>query len=333
MPARRAPAGELVDRPQARSLATRRRILEVAEQHRVPPRVRDVDHRGGRRRRRRQHRYRVLPLSGQAFAPARADRRVGGSRDPAQPPRAREDAFRPRGRRSPQGHRRVPRPAIERAAPQRRAAPGAARAGGARRGRPGAARPHRSARDRAGPRPDRPRAGARRAPAAASTPSPRPSWWRAPCARWRSVCSSTAQWSRGGPRSSASWWTSSTTTSSRDERRRDGRAGRRARPPAQLHGFLVHGLLGQTGFRLVNARPSSPLRERLAGAASGGTVIARGRASAVHLAAPRRVRRGAPPACEALGVLFGSAMRVQMLLLGWVALSCTTQSRSGWSGC
>jgi AcrR family transcriptional regulator len=33
MPARRAPARKLVDRPQARSLATRRRILEVAEQH------------------------------------------------------------------------------------------------------------------------------------------------------------------------------------------------------------------------------------------------------------------------------------------------------------
>lgn len=86
--------------------------------------------------------------------------------------------------------------------------------------------------------------------------------------------------------------------------------------------MLAHGLLGQTGFRLINAPTFLPhFAAELAGAASGGTVMravqSLGQFLSPLLAVSIIEHR---PHAKRMGVVFGSAMRVQILLLGLVAL-------------
>ena len=92
--------------------------------------------------------------------------------------------------------------------------------------------------------------------------------------------------------------------------------------PRNFAALLVHGLLGQTGFRLVNAPTFLPhFASELAGAASGGTVMravqSLGQFLSPLLAVPVVEHR---PHAKRLGVVFGSAMRIQILLLAGVAL-------------
>lgn len=103
-----------------------------------------------------------------------------------------------------------------------------------------------------------------------------------------------------------------------------------ASPPAEIErdlprnfaALLIHGLLGQTGFRLINAPTFLPhFASVLAGNASGGTVMRAvqsfGQFVSPLLAVSMIEHR---PYAKRLGVWFGSAMRVQLLLLGLVAL-------------
>src|SRR5262245_28592775 len=92
--------------------------------------------------------------------------------------------------------------------------------------------------------------------------------------------------------------------------------------PFNFSAMLVHGLLGQTGFRLVNAPTFLPhFAAELAGAASGGTVMravqSLGQFLSPLLAVSMIEHR---PYAKRMGVIFGSAMRVQIALLGLVAL-------------
>ena len=92
--------------------------------------------------------------------------------------------------------------------------------------------------------------------------------------------------------------------------------------PFNFSAMLAHGLLGQTGFRLINAPTFLPhFAAELAGAASGGTVMravqSLGQFLSPLLAVSIIEHR---PHAKRLGVVFGSAMRVQILLLGLVAL-------------
>ena len=92
--------------------------------------------------------------------------------------------------------------------------------------------------------------------------------------------------------------------------------------PRNFTALLVHGLLGQTGFRLVNAPTFLPhFASELAGAASGGTVM-RAVQSLGQFISPLFAVSVVEhrPYAKPLGVMFGSAMRVQLLLLGGVAL-------------
>src|SRR5262245_27767445 len=92
--------------------------------------------------------------------------------------------------------------------------------------------------------------------------------------------------------------------------------------PFNFSAMLVHGLLGQTGFRLVNAPTFLPhFASELAGAASGGSVMravqSLGQFLSPLLAVAIVEHR---PYAKRLGVVFGSAIRLQLLFLGLIAL-------------
>ena len=102
--------------------------------------------------------------------------------------------------------------------------------------------------------------------------------------------------------------------------------------PRNFAALLVHGLLGQTGFRLLNAPTFLPhFASELAGAASGGTVMravqSLGQFLSPLLAVPIVEHR---PYAKRLGVVFGSAMRLQVLLLGLVALLVPDRTLALW---
>ena len=92
--------------------------------------------------------------------------------------------------------------------------------------------------------------------------------------------------------------------------------------PGNFAALLAHGLLGQTGFRLVNAPTFLPhFASQLAGNASGGTVM-RAVQSLGQFLSPLAAVSVVEHRTHAkrLGVVFGSAMRVQILFLALVAL-------------
>jgi len=86
--------------------------------------------------------------------------------------------------------------------------------------------------------------------------------------------------------------------------------------------LLAHGIFGQTGFRLINAPTFLPqFVAELSGNASGAAVMraiqSLGQFLSPLLAASLIEHR---PHAKRLGVIFGAAMRVQILLLGLIAL-------------
>jgi MFS family permease len=92
--------------------------------------------------------------------------------------------------------------------------------------------------------------------------------------------------------------------------------------PRNFSALLAHGLLGQTGFRLINAPTFLPhFASELAGAASGGTVMralqSLGQFLSPLVAVAIVEHR---PYAKRLGVVFGSAIRIQLLFLGLIAL-------------
>jgi MFS family permease len=92
--------------------------------------------------------------------------------------------------------------------------------------------------------------------------------------------------------------------------------------PGNFAALLAHGLLGQTGFRLVNAPTFLPhFASQLAGNASGGTVM-RAVQSLGQFLSPLAAVSVVEHRSHAkrVGVVFGSAMRVQILFLALVAL-------------
>jgi len=92
--------------------------------------------------------------------------------------------------------------------------------------------------------------------------------------------------------------------------------------PGNFAALLAHGLLGQTGFRLVNAPTFLPhFASTLAGSASGSTVMRAVQSLGQFLsplAAVTVVEHR--PHAKRLGIVFGSAMRIQLLFLALVAL-------------
>ncbi len=92
--------------------------------------------------------------------------------------------------------------------------------------------------------------------------------------------------------------------------------------PRNFSALLAHGLLGQTGFRLINAPTFLPhFASELAGAASGGTVM-RALQSVGQFLSPLVAVAIVEhrPYAKRLGVVFGSAIRLQLLFLGLIAL-------------
>ncbi len=92
--------------------------------------------------------------------------------------------------------------------------------------------------------------------------------------------------------------------------------------PRNFSALLAHGLLGQTGFRLINAPTFLPhFASELAGAASGGTVMralqSLGQFLSPLVAVSIVEHR---PYAKRLGVVFGSAIRIQLLFLALIAL-------------
>jgi MFS family permease len=102
--------------------------------------------------------------------------------------------------------------------------------------------------------------------------------------------------------------------------------------PRNFSAMLVHGLLGQTGFRLLNAPTFLPhFASELAGAASGGTVMRAVQSLGQFLSplfAVSVVEHR--PHAKQLGVVFGSAMRIQILLLAGVALFVPDRAVALW---
>ena len=102
--------------------------------------------------------------------------------------------------------------------------------------------------------------------------------------------------------------------------------------PGNFAALLAHGLLGQTGFRLVNAPTFLPhFASQLAGNASGGTVM-RAVQSLGQFLSPLAAVSVVEHRTHAkrLGVVFGSAMRVQILFLALVALFVTQPRVALW---
>lgn len=92
--------------------------------------------------------------------------------------------------------------------------------------------------------------------------------------------------------------------------------------PGNSAALLAHGLLGQTGFRLVNVPTFLPhFASVLAGSASGSTVM-RAMQSLGQFLSPLAAVTVVEhrPHAKRLGVIFGSAMRLQLLFLALVAL-------------
>ncbi len=92
--------------------------------------------------------------------------------------------------------------------------------------------------------------------------------------------------------------------------------------PFNFSALLAHGVFGQTGFRLINAPTFLPhFVAELSGNASGAAVMravqSLGQFLSPLLAASLVEHR---PYAKRLGVIFGSAMRLQLLLLGLIAL-------------
>jgi MFS family permease len=92
--------------------------------------------------------------------------------------------------------------------------------------------------------------------------------------------------------------------------------------PRNFAALLAHGLLGQTGFRLVNAPTFLPhFASELAGSASGGTILRAVQSLGQFvspLAAVSVIEHR--PHVKRMGIVFGSAMRLQLLFLALVAL-------------
>lgn len=92
--------------------------------------------------------------------------------------------------------------------------------------------------------------------------------------------------------------------------------------PRNFSALLLHGLLGQTGFRLINAPTFLPhFAAELAGGPLGATVMralqSLGQFTSPLLAVSIVEHR---PYAKPLGVVYGSALRMQLLFLGLIAL-------------
>ena len=102
--------------------------------------------------------------------------------------------------------------------------------------------------------------------------------------------------------------------------------------PGNFAALLAHGLLGQTGFRLVNAPTFLPhFASELAGSASGGTILRAIQSFGQFLsplAAVSVIEHR--PYLKRVGIVFGSAMRLQLLFLALVALFVPSSSFALW---
>jgi MFS family permease len=102
--------------------------------------------------------------------------------------------------------------------------------------------------------------------------------------------------------------------------------------PHNFAAFLAHGVFGQTGLRLINAPTFLPhFASELAGSASGGTILraVQGLGQFVSpLVAVSVVEHR--PHVKRVGIVFGSAMRLQILFLALVALFVTTPTVALW---
>jgi len=102
--------------------------------------------------------------------------------------------------------------------------------------------------------------------------------------------------------------------------------------PGNFAALLAHGFLGQTGFRLVNAPTFLPhFASELAGSASGGTILRAVQSLGQFvspLAAVSVVEHR--PYVKRMGIVFGSAMRLQILFLALVALFVPSSRLALW---
>jgi MFS family permease len=102
--------------------------------------------------------------------------------------------------------------------------------------------------------------------------------------------------------------------------------------PRNFTALLLHGLLGQTGFRLINAPTFLPhFASELAGGPLGATVM-RALQSLGQFASPLVAVSIVEhrPYAKPLGVTFGSALRMQLLFLGLVALFVEDRTLALW---
>jgi MFS family permease len=102
--------------------------------------------------------------------------------------------------------------------------------------------------------------------------------------------------------------------------------------PRNFAALLAHGLLGQTGFRLVNAPTFLPhFASELAGNASGGTILravqSLGQFVSPIVAVSMVEHR---PFVKRMNIVYGTAMRLQILLLALVALFVPDASLALW---
>ena len=102
--------------------------------------------------------------------------------------------------------------------------------------------------------------------------------------------------------------------------------------PRNFAAFLAHGVFGQTGLRLINAPTFLPhFASELAGSASGGTILRAVQSLGQFispLAAVSVVEHRAY--VKRVGIVFGSAMRIQLLCLALVALFVPSPTLALW---